>query len=572
MIQTYTQLSTGVSELFQASCPGAFHDSQARYPPPRCLLGTRVDILRNILEWIERSNKKILWLTGPAGTGKSAIAQTIAEICANNAVLAASFFFFYGAPDRSAAERLIPSIAYQLAIRMPEKRTQLEKIVKADPSVLYKPLELQIQTLITPLFIPTPLNKTHTSISSLRSRLLSVVIIDGLDECKGDNNQRDIIQHIAKIANTHGVPLRFMIISRHEPQIEESFGHLIGTFHVISLAERDHVSQARDDIRTYLQHGFNQIYQKRRHDIYTEHFWPTEDIIRRLVNRAGGVFIYASTVIKYVDDDDFHPKERLGEILDTPSGLSPFTELDRLYCRILGASPNTEHLLQMFTIVSLCIKFLTSQCELCTRDIELLLKLPQGNVGMILRRMRSILGNTHISPTTHISFCHKTFMDFLHNKERAGKYFIDVKDGHAFIAQKLLDYLRFGATTSHSGFLPETSASSPTPAVMASGICSTLVTYAQFNWHHYLKISGSWDEHPHLLEEISEALDSSKYPLFPPTTESYIGLGLKNLLQWFEVSVYLLVGYFSLLLTEEAHGFRYPDAGSPADFVQISPP
>lgn len=108
-----TESSTGITELFQASCPGAFHDSQARHPPPRCLSGTRVDLLREILEWIERSNKKMLWISGPAGIGKSAIAQTIAEICATNRLLGASFFFYYGAPDRCAVERLIPSIHQQ---------------------------------------------------------------------------------------------------------------------------------------------------------------------------------------------------------------------------------------------------------------------------------------------------------------------------------------------------------------------------------------------------------------------------------------------------------------------------
>lgn len=132
---------------------------------------------------------------GPAGAGKSAIAQTIAEICAKNNLLAASFFFFHGAPDRGAVERLIPSIAYQLAIRMPEKRTQIGKFIEADPSILRKPLAVQIQALIIPLFTPAPPNAIHADIllSLPQPQLPYVVIIDGLDECRGDDNQRDII-------------------------------------------------------------------------------------------------------------------------------------------------------------------------------------------------------------------------------------------------------------------------------------------------------------------------------------------------------------------------------------------
>ncbi|KAG1868266.1 hypothetical protein DFJ58DRAFT_97924 [Suillus subalutaceus] len=48
----------------------------------RCLPGTRTDILSKIMEWINDSRDdvpRVLWLSGPAGTGKSAIAHTIAS-------------------------------------------------------------------------------------------------------------------------------------------------------------------------------------------------------------------------------------------------------------------------------------------------------------------------------------------------------------------------------------------------------------------------------------------------------------------------------------------------------------
>ncbi|KAG2361466.1 hypothetical protein BDR07DRAFT_1485851 [Suillus spraguei] len=48
----------------------------------QCLLGTRTDILSQITEWINDSRDTaqcVLWLSGPAGKGKSAIAHTIAN-------------------------------------------------------------------------------------------------------------------------------------------------------------------------------------------------------------------------------------------------------------------------------------------------------------------------------------------------------------------------------------------------------------------------------------------------------------------------------------------------------------
>lgn len=129
---------------------------------------------------------------------------------------------------------------------MPEKRIQIGKLVEADPSILHKPLAIQIQNLIVPLFTPMPPNAIQTDFSPLYAQPRHVIIIDGLDECNGENSQRDIIEHIGKLANTNCIPLRFVITSRPELHIEESFGHLVGTFHRISLAEHD-ASQARDD-------------------------------------------------------------------------------------------------------------------------------------------------------------------------------------------------------------------------------------------------------------------------------------------------------------------------------------
>ncbi|KAF9443493.1 hypothetical protein P691DRAFT_622128, partial [Macrolepiota fuliginosa MF-IS2] len=61
--------------------PGAEIDSSTRYPPPKCHPSTREDLRSRITKWLMGDNyeRNILCLLGPAGTGKSAVAQTIAE-------------------------------------------------------------------------------------------------------------------------------------------------------------------------------------------------------------------------------------------------------------------------------------------------------------------------------------------------------------------------------------------------------------------------------------------------------------------------------------------------------------
>jgi replication-associated recombination protein RarA len=72
------------------------------------------------MDWIlglgvDDQNAVILWLYGPAGAGKSAIAHDIAQRCDLEKLLLASFFFSRSDPARSNAKFLIATIAYQIA-------------------------------------------------------------------------------------------------------------------------------------------------------------------------------------------------------------------------------------------------------------------------------------------------------------------------------------------------------------------------------------------------------------------------------------------------------------------------
>ena len=58
-----------------------------------CLRGTRGDVFLQLGQWLEdEQDQHIFWLNGLAGTGKSAIAQTFAEISFADGNLGASLF------------------------------------------------------------------------------------------------------------------------------------------------------------------------------------------------------------------------------------------------------------------------------------------------------------------------------------------------------------------------------------------------------------------------------------------------------------------------------------------------
>ena len=77
-----TIFTLGREFLAKRVAHGALHNAAERYDPPKCHPRTRETILRKIMDWIysPEGQARHLWIYGPAGSGKSAIAQTIVEL------------------------------------------------------------------------------------------------------------------------------------------------------------------------------------------------------------------------------------------------------------------------------------------------------------------------------------------------------------------------------------------------------------------------------------------------------------------------------------------------------------
>jgi cytidylate kinase len=84
------------------------------------------------MAWVDEGDeKRIFWLNGMAGTGKSTIARTIARKYHDENYLGASFFFSRGGGDVSHAGKFFTSIAVQLASKSSSlKRSICEAIIE----------------------------------------------------------------------------------------------------------------------------------------------------------------------------------------------------------------------------------------------------------------------------------------------------------------------------------------------------------------------------------------------------------------------------------------------------------
>ncbi|KAJ7879495.1 hypothetical protein B0H14DRAFT_1603619 [Mycena olivaceomarginata] len=414
----------GISLLQRNISGDSLHNSEQCFPPPLCHPDTRTSVQNIIQVWAADTDHQapsFMWLYGPAGAGKSAVAQSMAENWAAENQLAASFFFARLRAGSSSAKSLFPTIAYQLALHDPGLRTSIGLAVEADPAICHKSLEDQVDAL---LVNPIALLPTRPSRPYL-------VIIDGLDECNSKPTQSRIIKIIFQTIVETGLPMRFLICSRPEPHIRETFDSLPSTITFRRLILDDTFNPGRDILR-YLRDRFSEICRRRLH--YQDNSWPPERDLERIVHNASGQFIYAATVLKFVDDEYCHPVDQLSLVLSlsTETGASPFSDLDTLYTYILSANPNISLMMRILS----AFFAIPNPNDVMTHSagfLDRILGLQSGSVRFALRGLHSILFIP--DPDDHrIRVHHASLHDFLSNPERAGRFYLS-QDAHLDLAR-----------------------------------------------------------------------------------------------------------------------------------------
>jgi hypothetical protein len=329
------------------------HNSGERFDAPTCHEETRIAIQEDILGWadelINDSNELVTWMYGPAGAGKSAIAQTIAQKLHDRGQLTASFFFSRasGKGGRGEETNLIATLAHQLSQSVPGVKPHISAAVRENPLVFNLGLQDQVEALIiSPLVaVSSPSN------GSERPR---IIVVDGLDECRQERNaQKRVVD--ALILGLRRIPHqthKLFITSRPEHNIVAIFKK--HEEKLVRRIELDDRWNPDDDIRTFLNAGFADI--RRSHFYFQSHpvdkTWPNLNAIDTLVRRSSGQFIYASVVLKYIKSaENYSPVARLEIILQlTNNEDRPYAELDALYEYIFSQVRGVERVLTTLSL------------------------------------------------------------------------------------------------------------------------------------------------------------------------------------------------------------------------------
>ncbi|KAM6491020.1 hypothetical protein JOM56_013259, partial [Amanita muscaria] len=331
---------------------------------------------------------------GPAGVGKSAIAQTIANSYDQDK-LGATFFFFRSDPVRNDGNRLFPTLAWQLALSVPDVNELIGVSLDKHPDIPRKAIEIQFSKLINH---PFQIISGGESTAATSTR---VIIIDGLDECSDVKLQQRILKVIGNAVVDTRFPLRFVISSRPEAHIEDFFAQFQCPTLQIDLAN---IEGAYSDIETYLTSEFARIAVEQELD---HEVWPGQHIVDALVSNSSGQFVYAST----------SAVARLNVILGIKlcAGKSPFAELDALYTEILQRQPDQDFLREFLPV--LVARSSLAGIKDGNLDDAMLLGLDEKELRRKLRGTHSIL---NFKPFIHVH--HKSFLDFLDDSSRSGEY------------------------------------------------------------------------------------------------------------------------------------------------------
>jgi nucleoside-triphosphatase THEP1 len=460
-----------VLELQAHMAPEGLHDSAERCDAPKCHPETRVAVQNDLYNWIEHGDainpSDMKWVTGPAGSGKTAVLGSVTERCKKNGFPVASFFFSsLGSIGRRTKTAFVATIAYQLA-EQPKFQALKDAIavaIEADKIVFNKSLCVQMDTLVL-----APLRAVA---GAYNAAFRGAIVIDGLDECgvekihddtanasqtvptrTKDQDQLEILQVLHQASSDPTFPFRIIIASRPERVFRHFFDPERQNTPIAHKLDLHQDYDAEADITLFLKARFDHL--RRIHNLPPS--WLPPNAIKILVDKASGQFIYAVTVIRFLELGHRAPSKALLEAIlrmEATGTSNPLNTLDELYSHILNSSPDPLLSVRWIRVIrhlqengpkrhSRWAVSITHHLkeELYACDFNLLLQTdPASN------EVEHLLGNLHslirIPPprneaTTAYGFYHKSLFDFLEDPDRCGKLHIRRKKVLGFLWDRI---------------------------------------------------------------------------------------------------------------------------------------
>lgn len=396
------------------------------YGRDTCLPGTREDLLGFVATWAmnAESEHNILWLNGVAGSGKSTIATTLAYLFQEINRLGAFIFFDRNVSARSNPALVIRTLAHQLGMFSHRLGTAIADAIDSTPSIFQGHSLLQFTKLLV---------ETFSSAQEVQAEGPIVILIDALDECGRPQDRKVLLKVLAEESAKLPFVLRIIITSRPEYDIHKQFDTKQNILsHKLNIRSDD----TRTDIEAFFRHELTVI--RMENDWLPSHVnWPGNSRIQALVERASGLFIWASTACKFIDAHD--PDSRLRVLLQASTNLDAESALDELYTMALQSAGEWKDPDLGADFRAVVGTILVARNPLSADAINTLAPLNGHRpTSLAIRKLECVL---HFNSVVRV--LHPSFADFLSNKDRCTNeaWYIDVASHKLRFASQCLDFL-----------------------------------------------------------------------------------------------------------------------------------
>ncbi|CCA69814.1 related to WD40-repeat protein (notchless protein) [Serendipita indica DSM 11827] len=369
----------------------------------KCLEGTRQAVLRMIHDWAEdMGGKPIFWLCDIAGSGKSTVAMSVVASWATEGTLGGQFFFSMTCNDATTTEKFCSTIARELAQHMPELRPYIADALKQKSAILRSSFGDQFRALIT-----NPLRHRDERV---------ILVIDAIDECSSGAHTKELLDTLAK-AVQESKNLKIFITSRPDPVIEGVLGPLSIKQ---TLEDRLHDVKHSDNIRdiaTYVNKSLHGVL--------------SQDQRQKLVDKANGLFIWASTACQMLrDKSSFDTPQVIYQRLISADHAG---DIDDVYNLVFERVHPRNHA-KMWKMLAI---LLAAYEPLRTDELDELFGVHGSSAKMLVRNIASIL--VEDTATKTIQFRHPTMVEYLQRcsttqTEHRDRVSLHISDAHGQLA------------------------------------------------------------------------------------------------------------------------------------------
>ncbi|RXW19234.1 hypothetical protein EST38_g6631 [Candolleomyces aberdarensis] len=363
----------------------------------------------------------------------------MAEICSKSNILGSAYFFAAADSTRNTTSSLVATIAYQLGRENPGLKEYIGSAIEEDELIFSRSLLSQLTALIC-----DPVRLLHGAGKLDLGSFRYAILIDGLDECQGEDNQAEILLAVKEFLLNTDLPFRIFIASRPEWAIRHALrsgGELNELAYHIQLSDQ---YDATADIRRYLWRRLHDLGLRSSDPRAQSPGWSTQEHIEQLVVAASGQFIYAATVIRYLSERRSSPMDKLKIVLTwTPvnsQSARPFEQLDLLYSRILFAAKTAYEAVDIHSDRDFLLPFRAYQINatrgftnidstfnygFSNEELNGLLCMDHGTDAILVSDLRSLVTiNPHDPHGTTMHLYHKSFSDFLDEESRSKELFV----------------------------------------------------------------------------------------------------------------------------------------------------